>query len=100
MLDPAKSNDGKREREIGCCAKQISMRLRLIGAAVEIQEYDVGFISANHAQRCIGIGNLANAVPGVPEDFLQNIAEGFVRIDWQNARNSYRNDRCCQDTPS
>ena len=82
MFSPSEANDRRRKRKVGGSSKK-EVRSVLF-SAFEIQQNDVSFAAVDFRNRGLGIRNLVDAIAGVAQNFLQYIAEGFVRIDQQN----------------
>ena len=81
MLLPTKANYRRSERKVCGSPQQITVRLRIVCAAVQIQENDVRDVAVELAKGSAGIGDLSNAIASSAQNFFKDVAESFVRIN-------------------
>jgi hypothetical protein len=86
VLAPSEGDDRGREWKLRGGPQKIALRL-FFGS--KVQQNCVGVAVGDFSDRLLRRENLPDTVARFTENLLQNIAKGFIRIDQQNAFNSF-----------
>jgi hypothetical protein len=86
MLTPSEGDDRRRGGQLRSASQQISLRLFF---RRKVQQNRIGIAVADFSDCLPWRENLPDAVAGFSENFLQNVAEGLVRIYQQDTFDSF-----------